>query len=83
LEEIKQSLDEANNKLKFKEEMADESIRQLAELDDGDEQQNIRRMRYQCWPLQWLGFGMLGTYVRSDRDANSNSTRMELSNPLL
>ncbi|KAH9318196.1 hypothetical protein KI387_019965, partial [Taxus chinensis] len=83
LEEMKLSLDEANSKLKSKEEMAaaavaardtaekslqladerssrlrariEELTRQLEELDGGDEQHNIRRMRYACWPLQWLG----------------------------
>lgn len=111
LEEIKQSLDEANNKLKSKEEMAaaamaardtaekslhladarssrlrarvEELTRQLEELDGGDEQQNIRKMRYACWPLQWLPIGMLGTYIGSDRDENNNSADVELSDPLL
>jgi len=111
LEEMKQSLDEANNKLKSKEEMAaaamaardtaekslhladarssrlrariEELTRQLEELDGGDEQQNLRKMRYACWPLQWLPVGMLGTYIGSDRDENNNSAEMELSDPLL
>lgn len=111
LEEMKQSLDEANNKLKSKEEMAaaamaardtaekslhladarssrlrariEELTRQLEELDGGDEQQNHRKMRYACWPLQWLPVGMLGTYIGSDRDENNNSAEMELSDPLL
>lgn len=111
MEETKQSLDEANNKLKSKEEMAaaamaardtaekslhladarssclrariEELTRQLEELDGGDEQQNLRKTRYACWPLQWLPIGMLGTYMGSDRDENNNSAEMELSDPLL
>lgn len=111
LEEMKLSLDEANNKLKSKEEMAaaamaardtaekslhladerssrlrariEELTRQLEELDGGDEQRNLRKIRYACWPLQWLPVGMLGTYIGSDRDENINSAEMELSDPLL
>lgn len=111
LEEVRLSLDEANNKLKSKEEMAaaamaardtaekslhladercsrlrariEELTRQLEELDGGDELRNLRKTRYACWPLQWLPVGMLGTYMGSDRDENSNSAEMELSDPLL
>lgn len=111
LEEVRLSLDEANNKLKSKEEMAaaamaardtaekslhladercsrlrariEELTRQLEELDGGDEPRNLRKIRYACWPLQWLPVGMLGTYMGSDRDENSNSAEMELSDPLL
>ena len=61
----------------------EELNRQLEELDGGDEQQNIKKTRYACWPLQWLSIGMLGTYMGSDRDENNNSAEMELSDPLL
>ncbi|GLJ48984.1 hypothetical protein SUGI_1033470 [Cryptomeria japonica] len=61
----------------------EELTRQLEESDGGDEQQNIRRMRYACWPLQWLGTGTLGAYFTAYRDANGNSAEMELSDPLL
>ena len=61
----------------------EELTRQLEELDGGDEQQNLRKTRYACWPLQWVPIGMLGTYLGSDRDENNNSAEMELSDPLL
>ncbi|KAK4402707.1 hypothetical protein Sango_1011400 [Sesamum angolense] len=60
----------------------EELTRQLDELDTRETSRTgLRRLRYVCWPWQWLGLDYVGSHRPEIPQQNANE--MELSEPLL
>ncbi|KAL0385448.1 UNVERIFIED_CONTAM: hypothetical protein Sradi_2939100 [Sesamum radiatum] len=60
----------------------EELTRQLDELDTRETSgAGLRRLRYVCWPWQWLGLDYVGS--RRPEIPQQNANEMELSEPLL
>ncbi|KAL0357845.1 UNVERIFIED_CONTAM: hypothetical protein Scaly_1470200 [Sesamum calycinum] len=60
----------------------EELTRQLDELDTRETSRTgLRRLRYVCWPWQWLGLDYVGS--RRPEIPQQNANEMELSEPLL
>ncbi|KAL2253691.1 UNVERIFIED_CONTAM: hypothetical protein Sindi_0163800 [Sesamum indicum] len=60
----------------------EELTRQLDELDTRETSRTgLRRLRYVCWPWQWLGLDYVG--ARRPEIPQQNANEMELSEPLL
>ncbi|KAL0421470.1 UNVERIFIED_CONTAM: hypothetical protein Slati_3169900 [Sesamum latifolium] len=60
----------------------EELTRQLDELDTRETSgTGLRRLRYVCWPWQWLGLDYVGS--RRPEIPQQNANEMELSEPLL